>query len=266
MKRYYFTSLFWVIISAYSFAQKIPQDYIFIDGDTIYGYIHGNNLKTYLVDNDNFTYHNLKKVDSFVYNKKKYKNITKQYYDGIYSSEEIDTSFVEEFFINHSHKERRLPDYIVKENNDTIYGPIYQPIIGKSYLMHHSDKIKITAKTVKSYRFDNKTFQRFKQIKKKGAFYEQMIVGPLSLYGITTEGYHVIPVSIAGIMPIIPYKEVDYYVLENDELYKITELTRGICNRLFRKNPRIWNEMKKNKLHQNNLPLIVEYYNILQTQ
>ncbi|PPK96657.1 hypothetical protein LY01_00480 [Nonlabens xylanidelens] len=247
-------------------SQSIPKDYIFTNNDTIYGFVIGDQLKVYDNITKQFDYYNLRKVDSFVRNKQKFKKFEKEYYDGIYEDKETDSLFIEEYFINHIKKEKRLPDYIVKESNDTIYSIIYKNIFGKPYYIEDSKLTKISPKQIKSYRFKNKIFQRLNQLKKKGAFYEEIIVGSLSLYGITKKGHHVLPIGVVGMMPIIPYKEVDYYVFENGKLNRIHKLTRGVCNRLFRENPMIWNEMKRNKLNKNNLPLIVEYYNLLQTQ
>jgi len=185
MKKVTFISFLFVAIN--SFSQEKLLDY-FVDkkGDTIYGMIRsnpieigigvrpkttpqGNGYPIYLIEENKdlnqkkiYISHNLKKTTSFRYRGKVYKFEKKEYDDGIYFSDKIDTTSINIEYGNFICRQQRLKDYIVTISLDTIYGDIDDPFIGKPFIEFHGKKIKINKDEITEYRYRNEIF-RFKQ-------------------------------------------------------------------------------------------------------
>ncbi len=215
MKKVFLIS--YLLIAVTSFSQEKLLDY-FVDnkGDTIYGMIRTNAIifpidisenqtpkatgrKFYLIEENkdqtkNLRYisHSLKKINCFKYKGKffQFEKKKKVFDDGIYSSDkehEPDTTLVYIRYENFMFKEQRQRDFIVSKSKDTIYGNIYDPLIGKPYLQFQSQKIKIDKDEITAYRYKNQLF-RFKQkprteiFDKKEDFIRLLIDDKVKLY------------------------------------------------------------------------------------
>ena len=196
-----------ILLCVKIYSQNRFYDYIVSkDNDTIYGTIQTDGLNRLVLREKNksdrsnkikFYHHPLLKSKSFRYNDKVY--VYEESYEGlidpIYENKEVleDTNYyykrIEDYIKNYSklndhiNKSPKLDDYIVLFNNDTVYGKIKKPLIGKPFLISDSSKeYKINVKKVKSYRMRNDYYFNLSHIKKKYKFLELLVNGGTKLF------------------------------------------------------------------------------------
>lgn len=184
--------LFFFIQNCY--CQKEFLDYAITNSnDTIYGIIKKNVLfeKNLSPEKDGIKFysHNLSKMKAIRFNDEIYfAQIKKE--DGIYEALPLRDSidYVWKTIGNFRSKKKKLKDFIVLKNNDTIYGQISSPIFGKQNLIESTNKkIKIDGETVKTYRFNNELFKFMEKEKvnlfdSKNGFLKVLTSGKINLY------------------------------------------------------------------------------------
>lgn len=184
--------LFFFIQSSY--CQKDFLDYAITNSnDTIYGIIKKNILfeKNLTPENDGIKFysHNLSKMKEIRFNDEIYFSQSKNE-DGIYAitppKDSID--YIWKTMGNFINKKKKLQDFIVLKNNDTIYGQISNPVFEKQNLIDSTNKkIKIESETVKVYRYNNEIFKFMEKDKvnlfdSKNGFLKILTNGKINLY------------------------------------------------------------------------------------
>lgn len=199
MKKYY--SIFFILLSYFSFSQNRDKDFIVThDNDTIYGVIYmngltGKNGKWYKIKDDY--------IKTFRYRNKVYQ-LEKVVYESIFSKEteigkgEISSDSIINLnkglilFNNkkwmYVNRRKKSSDYIVTNKNDTIYGVIKKPKIGKAFLTSHKGiKYVINKRIANSYEFRGEIFHKKKVHSigypgKTTQFIKLLVKGRLTLY------------------------------------------------------------------------------------
>ena len=254
------------------------------DNDTIYGTIQTDGLNRLVLREKNksdrsnkikFYHHPISKSKSFRYNDKVYvyEDFYEESIDPIYEDKEVleDTNYyykrIEDYIKNYSklndyvNKSPKLDDYIVLFNNDTIYGKIEKPLIGKPFLISDSSReYKIDIKKVKSYRMRNYYYFNLSHIKKKYKFLELLMNGETKLFydknynktfGLGING-PIGTVSISGA----------FYIVKEDKFTKVSVIKyKKQLYELFSENQDLVQKIRDDEFTYENLVLIVKYFN-----
>jgi hypothetical protein len=231
-KTIYLLGIFFLSVNCFS-QKKIIDFLVTKKGDTIYGNIrkHQTFIKfnLYYSTNPNinsmelmeenkdiskkkiYFSHKLKNSKCFSYRGRIYNYDEAIIDDGIYENDNIiDTLNISYRIGDYVHKISRKNDYIINNNNDTIFGNINKPLFAKLALENLNEKIKIDKDEVISYRYENDIFKlkykpRVDLFDKKKAYLRLLIDGKIKLYDYNYK----------------PYKTVDDKGKRNNSFYEM---------------------------------------------
>ncbi|VXB55425.1 hypothetical protein [Maribacter litoralis] len=198
MKYIFFSVIIFLMVVSKTYSQENYMDYAITNkNDTIYGLLREsgiNNIVLYSknqnpeLDGIKFYSNNLKGINEIRWNGKTYK-YEAPVYDGIYESNihSQKKGFITQTIGDFVNLTPRLKDYVVIKN-DTIYGEISNPILGKLVLKSdRGNKYKIKVKDIKGYRFKNEVFirktkKRVELFDDKISFLKSLLTGKTKLY------------------------------------------------------------------------------------
>ena len=267
--------IFAIVLPLFGFSQNEFLDFV-IDhkNDTIYGTIRNVISKRSVLyelnsipkkDKIKFRSHKLKKYKKIRFNDKIYTYVKPSNEDGIYAEKDTLTIPKDSIanrlgdFIN---IEKRLPDFVVTNTNDTIYGIIEDPIFGKLRLLDSSNvKVKIDKKRIKFFRFNNEIFEHKEKRRatifdKKDAYLKLILDGKAKLYE-----YHYTQQDLNTNQNF--NRSENYYYIEKDgELILINNLLhQKRLVELFSDNKELTSKILNKEYVIDNIYLIVKYYN-----
>jgi len=270
-------SLLLFILSCLSYSQNEFLDFV-IDknNDTIYGTIRNVISKQsvlYELNSDpeknriKFHTHRLKKYKKIRFNDKIYTYVKPFNLDGIYAQKESNT-ISEDSIINRLGDfvsiEKRLPDFVITNTNDTIYGKIENPIFGKLRLLDMSNKkIKVDKEQIKAFRHNNEIFEHKEKRKatlfdQKDAYLKLLLNGKVKLYEY--ESYYT--EQDLNINQSLNSPENYYYIEKDGELILINNLLhKKRLVELFSDNKELTSKILNKEYVIDNMYLIVKYYN-----
>ena len=224
--------------------------YFFLDyvvtqnGDTIYGAVKEELLKTYLLKFDNdkdqsFTRYEADKLKGYRYNG--YVTTNKEPKDGVYTglNAKKDTSMD-----NHD-------DYLIK-NNDTIYGDVYKPLLGSRYIISkQGKKIKFKGEVGLVYKTGQYIYEyrgkpKVETLDSKEDWLLLLYKGKdLKLYGYATG-----------------HQGTCYFIEKDNEIHllRMDEDWLELLSKLFTDKPDVLNHFKSGFLGFENIYLAVRYY------
>lgn len=194
-------SILLLILPFFAYSQNEFLDFV-IDknNDTIYGTIRNVISKRSVLyeknshpekDKIKFRSHRLRKFKKIRFNDEIYTYVEASKEDGIYVKETsriIPKDSIAKTLGDFVNIQKRLSDFIVTISNDTIYGQIKDPSIGKLHLLDSKDKkIEIEKEKIKSYRFNNAIYVHKEKRKatifdKKRAYLKLVLDGNVKLY------------------------------------------------------------------------------------
>ena len=260
-----------------SYSQEQFLDYIVKqNSDTVYGTFRNyTKNKIYFYEKNinpesswiKFRKHNLKKVTSFRLNDKIYTYKEPKHTDGIYATSEKDTNtdqWLKSSIGNFIHKEEKLPDYVVTIQNDTIYGKIHNPFLGKLYLSGKNDLIvKIDKDSIQTYRVNNEIFyykekEKVSLLDNKGDYLKLLVDDRIQLFEYKkTNNLHN---NQAGANTRT--KKIFYFIQTNKKLALVDNfLYKKSLKRLFGDNSELISKIEKDEYTLDNIYLIIKYYN-----
>tara|TARA_R110000751_G_scaffold43361_2_gene100081 strand:- start:119 stop:964 length:846 start_codon:yes stop_codon:yes gene_type:complete len=266
-----------IVLPLFGFSQNEFLDFV-IDhkNDTIYGTIRNVISKRSVLyelnsspkkDKIKFRSHRLKKYKKIRFNDKIYTYVKPSNEDGIYAKKDTLTIPKDSIanrlgdFIN---IEKRHPDFVVTNTNDTIYGKIEDPIFGKLRLLDSSNvKVKIDKKRIKFFRFNNEIFEhkekrRATVFDKKDAYLKLILDGKAKLYEYE---YHYTQQDL-NTNQNFNRSENYYYIEKNGELILINNLLhQKRLVELFSDNKELTSKILNKEYVIDNIYLIVKYYN-----
>jgi len=270
-------SLLLFILSYLSYSQNEFLDFV-IDknNDTIYGTIRNVISKQSVLYELNsnpeknrikFHTHRLKKYKKIRFNDKIYTYVKPSNQDGIYAQKESNT-ISEDSIINRLGDfvsiEKRLPDFVITNTNDTIYGKIENPIFGKLRLLDVSNKkIKVDKEQIKAFRYNNEIFEHKEKRKatlfdQKDAYLKLLLNGKVKLYEY--ESYYT--EQDLNINQSLNSPENYYYIEKDGELILINNLLhKKRLVELFSDNKELTSKILNKEYVIDNMYLIVKYYN-----
>ncbi len=269
--------IFAIVLPLFGFSQNEFLDFV-IDhkNDTIYGTIRNVISKRSVLyelnsnpkkDKIKFRSHKLKKYKKIRFNDKIYTYVKPSNEDGIYA--EKDTLTISKDSIDYRlgdfiNIEKRLPDFVVTNTNDTIYGKIEDPIFGKLRLLDSSNvKVKIDKKRIKFFRFNNEIFEHKEKRRatifdKKDAYLKLILDGKAKLYEYE---YHYTQQDL-NTNQSFNRSENYYYIEKGGELILINNLLhQKRLVELFSDNKELTSKILNKEYVIDNIYLIVKYYN-----
>jgi hypothetical protein len=259
-------------------AQNRFLDY-FVDqkNDTIYGTIRNGVLfsEMYIknpnpdIDGIAFYVKNIENAAVIRYNDKLFYPIPKsKSADAIYDEREIiDTTIVIIRARDFQNVSPKLPDYIVTNASDTLFGIIRRPILAKMYLERRAKKFKIDIKTVAAYRYENKIFRRTENaipsiFGSKTTFLELLQTGQTNLYAYREDSDG--NADAVGSTYLKSLIFTAYFVEKNGEIIPIPRFPNSEkLNELFGDKQQIIEKIKDKTYTMESIYLIVKYYNEL---
>jgi hypothetical protein len=265
------------VFPLFGFSQNEFLDFV-IDqkNDTIYGTIR-NVISTRSIlyeinsnpekDKIKFRSHKLKKFKKIRFNDKIYTYVKPSNEDGIYTEKTTriapKDSIINRLgdFIN---IQKRLPDFVVTNTNDTVYGGIGNPTLGKLHLLDSSNtKVNIEKESIKSYRFNNETYEHKEKRKatifdKKGAYLKLMLDGKVKLYEYK---YYSNELDLNTNQYINRLKNYFYIEKESEVLLLGNLLYKKGLAELFSENEILVSKILNEEYTIDNIYLIVKYYN-----
>jgi hypothetical protein len=189
------------ILPLFAFSQNEFLDFVIDkDNDTIYGTIRNVFSKRSILYEKNFNpvkdkikfrSHELRKYKKIRFNDKIYTYVEPSKEDGIYTKKTtkiISKDSIVKTLGDFVNIQKRLPDFIVTNSNDTIYGKIKDPSLGKLHFLDSSNtKINIEKEKIKNYRYNNEIYVYKEKRKatifdKKGAYMKLVLDGKVKLY------------------------------------------------------------------------------------
>lgn len=258
-----------------TYSQKQYQDYIVNKkNDTIYGVIRNvpfdNRVlleKNTDATNDKIAFysHSLSKAKAFRYNDVIYVYEKPIRNDGIYAekSKTKNDTTLKLFIGKFVNEQPKLPDYVVLLNNDTIFGTIHKPIIGKLYFTNtQKEETKIEAEKIKSYRYKNNLFRymekkRVELFDNKNAYLKVLYDGKIKLYEYeySYEQGDLKGSSLASI------RQRNYFYIEkNNKVYLIRDLLhKPSLLDIFADNKILHNKILNEEYSIDNIYLIAKY-------
>lgn len=275
MNRLQFTLIGFCFAFSNTYSQKQFQDYVVNKkNDTIYGVIrnipfdNGELLERKTdptKDKITFYSHSLSKAKAFRFNDAVYVYEKPIRSDGIYAEKnetKKDTTVMLSIG-KHVNRRPKLPDYVVLLNNDTIFGTIQKPFIGKLYLTDpKNEEIKIEAEKIKSYRYRNDLFRymdkkRVEFFDNKSAYLKVLYDGKIKLYEYEYS-YEQGDLK-KSILP--PIRQRNYFYIEKDnEVYLIRDLFhKPKLLEIFADNKILHNKILNEEYGIDNIYLIVKY-------
>ncbi|WP_372753075.1 hypothetical protein [Mariniflexile sp.] len=261
----------------FTFSQNAYLDFgIDKNHDTIYGTIRNFISKRAVLyekntnpdeDRIKFRSHRLQKFKKIRFNDKIYVYVEPPKTDGIYTTErnriitKDSTAITLGDFIN---IEKRLPDYIVTKLNDTIYGEIKDPALGKLHLLDASNtKINIDKDSIKSYRLNNEIYIHKEKRKatifdKNGAYLKLVLDGKVRLheYEHHSKFFNFQTNQYEG-------RSITYFYIEKgQEILLLGEfLHKKKLAELFSENQNLVSKILNEEYIIDNMYLIVKYFN-----
>lgn len=243
-------------------------------GDTIYGTIRNiitkkSALYEKTTDGDRikFRIHRLKKYKTLRFNDNIYTYQAPRTEDGIYEKEafrKIPEDSIAKVLGNFVSVKKKLPDFIVTNSNDTIYGKIKNPAIGKIHLENSiNEKIKIKEDVIKSFRFNNEIFvckekRRARIFDDKQAYMNLLLDGDVKLYEYT---YNTIEFD-ASTNKQMGVTLKHYYIEKETELILLGDfLHKKKLAYLFSEKEDLVQKILNEEYTIDNIYLIVKYFN-----
>ena len=231
-----------LVLPVFGFSQHEFLDFI-IDqkNDTIYGTIRNviskrSVLYERISNPDNirikFRSHKLKKYKKIRFNDEIYIYVTPSNEDGIYAkniTRIIPNDSVAKRLGDFINIQKRLPDFVITNTNDTIYGRIKAPVFGKLQLFNSSN-IKIEKNKIKAFRFNNEILQLKKNIiidvpffTKDDAYLKLIFDGKLKLYELDQFYNRELTGKLADKLNL-SYSDKYFYIEKGNDLILITGL------------------------------------------
>ncbi|MEH1009583.1 hypothetical protein VDP25_17740, partial [Winogradskyella sp. ECml5-4] len=160
--------------------------------------------------------------------------------------------------------QKRQSDFVITNSNDTIYGKIKDPSLGKLHLLDRSNtKIIIEKENIKSYRFNNEIFEHKEKRKatifdKKGAYLKLILDGEVKLYEYE---YYYNEMDL-NTNQYINRSRNYFYIEKEDELILLGNLLyKKRLAELFSENQILVSKILNEEYIIDNIYLIVKYYN-----
>ena len=273
LKNVYLFAVIFSIIFFKAHSQENYMDYAITDkNDTIYGLIRETGLNKIALYSKNqnpeldgikFYENNLKHVNELRWNGTTFK-YQAPVYDGIYQSNTIPQKkgYVTKSKGNFFSLTPKSPDYVVVEN-DTIYGEISNPILGKLILKNDENKkYKVKINDVKAYRFKNEVFvrktkERVALFDDKIAFLKLLLTGNNTLYQ-----YEVSSNQNLAMKNNIFSQNIFYFIENNNEMTLIRSINFKNKMRDLLSNDKIMLERLNNDEYSfENIYHIINYVN-----
>jgi hypothetical protein len=265
------------ILPFFAYSQNEFLDFV-IDknNDTIYGTIRNAISKRSVLyeknsnpekDKIKFRSHKLRKFNKLRFNDKIYTYVEPSKEDGIYAIETtriIPTDSIVNRLGDFINIEKRLPDFVITNTNDTIYGEIEDPTFGKLRLLDSSNtKVKIEKENIKSYRFNNQIFIHKEKRKatifdKNGAYLKLILNGEVKLYEYEYN-YNQLDMNTNQ---YVNRGENYFYMEKGDEVILLGNfLDKKRLAELFSKNQLLVTKILNEEYIIDNIYLIVKFYN-----
>lgn len=265
----------------YSYAQNQYLDYgVTYSGDTIYGTINKRAIRDFSIKNaqskKKYKEHKLKNFKIISHNDiiYSYEKISRSNDDGIYASNNrsisSDSIVIKRIFTGFVNRTKRLEDYVVTKDYDTLYGKIKKPTLGKDFLLDkNNEKIKIIDEHIIAYRKDNEIYRNYDtpSIELWGSenLYLQLICdGNVRLYKYTHTFIGANPPSMNGFAnnSYSSNSQDYYYIYKDDNLYLVRP-NRYIkkVTELFSDLPNLTSKIQSGQYEYEELHLVVKFYN-----
>ena len=258
------------IIPLFGFSQNQFLDFV-VDrnNDTIYGTIRNKqvlyekNLNSE-TDKIKFRSHKLKKYSKFRFNDEIYTYVKSKNEDGIYSQKKtnIPNDSIEKKIGDFVCIEKKLIDFVITKANDTIYGKIEDPIVGKLRLFDASDnRVKIEKDNIKRFRFNNEIFEHKEKRRAtifdgKDAYLKLLVDGNVKLYE-----YNFNQNDLNSEIFVNKFKNYFYIEMDNELILINNLLYKKRLVELFSKNQNLVSKILNEEYKLDNIYLIVKYYN-----
>ncbi|GGZ76202.1 hypothetical protein GCM10007028_12210 [Algibacter mikhailovii] len=245
-------------------------------GDTIYGTVRNiiskrSALYEKINDGDKikFRTHKLKHYKTLRFNGDIYYYDAPMTQDGIYEKEtfrKIPDDSIAKTLGNFVNVKKRLPDFIITNSNDTIFGQIKNPALGKLYLDNElNEKFKIDKDIIKSYRYNNEIYV-FKKKRKakifddKEAYMKLVLDGNVKLYEYQND--FVYYENDLNTTRQVRDTKIYFYIEKGKEIILIGEyLYKKKLAQLFSENKNLVAKILNNEYTIDNIYLIVKYFN-----
>jgi hypothetical protein len=265
------------ILPFFAYSQNEFLDFV-IDknNDTIHGTIRNAISKRSVLyeknsnpekDKIKFRSHKLRKFNKLRFNDKIYTYVEPSKEDGIYAGKTtriIPKDSIAKRLGDFINIQKRQPDFVITNSNDTIYGKIKDPSLGKLQLLDTSDtKVIIEKENIKSYRFNNEIFEHKEKRKatifdKKGAYLKLILDGEVKLYEYE---YYYNEMDL-NTNQYINRSRNYFYIEKEDEVILLGNLLyKKRLAELFSENQILVSKILNEEYIIDNIYLIVKYYN-----
>ena len=269
-----------LVLPVLGFSQHEFLDFI-IDqkNDTIYGTIRNviskrSVLYEKILNPDNsrikFRSHKLKKYKKIRFNDEIYTYVTPSNEDGIYAkniSRITPSDSIAKMLGDFINIQKRLPDFVITNTNDTIYGRIKAPVFGK-FQLFNSSNIKIEKNKIKAFRFNNEILQLKKNIiinapffTKDDAYLKLIFDGKLKLYELDQFYNRELTGKLADKLNL-SYSDKYFYIEKGNDLILITGLLyKKKLAEMFSEHQILVSKILNKEYIIDNIYLMVKYYN-----
>ncbi|WP_218598764.1 hypothetical protein [Polaribacter sp. NJDZ03] len=265
------------LIPVFGFSQNEFLDFVVTQkNDTIYGTIRNVISKRSVLyeknsnpekDKIKFRSHKLRKHKAIRFNDKIYTYVKPSKEDGIYAEKTkrtIPKNSIANRLGDFINIEKRLPDFVITNNNDTIYGKIKDPTFGKLRLLDSSNaKVKIGKEQIRAFRFNNEIFEhkekrRATLFDKKDAYLKLILDGKVKLYEYE---YHYSQMDLNS-GQYLNRSENYFYIEKGNDLILINNLLHlKKLVEIFSENQILVSKILNKEYIIDNIYLIVKYYN-----
>jgi hypothetical protein len=241
------------------------------NNDTIYGTIQTDGLNKLVLREKNnsdisngikYYSHRIQKSKLFRYNDEIYYYEKPVNLDPIYENAiKRDSNYQYKSIDNHTYKTLKLSDYLITNNNDTIYGKITEPIFGKPHLVNKfNEKYKIDIKNIKSYRMQNNSYFNFSHIKNKYEFLKLLVNGNIKLF--YDENYNKSYGFGVNSQSVGISKSGAFYLQTDRSFFQVSIIKfKKQMRELFPENKNFIDKIENEEFTYENLILIVNYVN-----
>lgn len=271
-------SIFFVILLILPIISNTQNEFLdfIVDqkGDTIYGTVRNIISKRSALyekinngDKIKFRTHKLKQYKTLRFNGDIYNYETPMTQDGIYEKEtfrNIPDDSIAKTLGNFVNVKKRLPDFIITNSNDSIFGQIKNPTLGKLYLDNGSnEKFKIDKDIIKSYRYNNEIYVCKEKRKAtifddKKAYMKLVLDGDIKLYEYQND------VTDYNFNTIRQFRNTNkyFYIEKGNEIILLGEyLYKKKLAELFSENKNLVAKILNDEYTIDNIYLIVKYFN-----
>ncbi|WP_282123083.1 hypothetical protein [Algibacter mikhailovii] len=269
------------ILPFFGFSQNEFLDFVINQkNDTIYGTIRNVISKRSVLyeknsdperDKIKFRSHKLIKYKKIRFNDKIYTYVKPSNEDGIYAGKTtrvIPKDSIAKRLGDFINIQKRLPDFVITNKNDTIYGRIKDPSVGKFRLLDSvNNKIKIETEKIKIFRFNNEILELKEKIivvppffKKDDAYLKLVLNGKLKLYEF--DYYYNRQLNENNNTSVNQNWEKLIFIEKDNNLIRINNLLhKKKLIEIFSENQKLVSKILNKEYIIDNIYLMVKFYN-----